>query len=379
MSASKSFLRLAICRLHHNIDRQVAARRAQAVGDGADVVGRGERNVDGHLVEQPLRRAGGRKDRARAVDDRRVERGVGRIAYQRGDERHDVNSLQENDKPVLIAGPTASGKSALALALAEATGGVIINADSMQVYRDLRVLTARPTLDEEARAPHRLYGTVDAAVNFSAGAWVAEAAKCSRKRAQNRLPIFAGGSGLYFKALTRGLSAVPPIPPDVRERVRARLEQDGVEALHAALMQHDPAGAERLKPRDRVRIARALEVVEATGGSLTDWHRDGLPPLLAPGQFTAVFLEPDRDQLYARIDARFDAMLRAGALDEVAALAARHLDPLLPSMKAHGVPALIRHLNGDITLEEAAVNPPRRHPPLRQAAVHLVSASTAGV
>jgi tRNA dimethylallyltransferase len=257
---------------------------------------------------------------------------------------------------VLIAGPTASGKSALALALAETHNGVIINTDSMQVYRDLRVLTARPTRSEEARAPHRLYGHVDAAVNFSAGAWVADAAKAlAQARAQNRLPIFAGGSGLYFKALTRGLSAVPPIPSEVRESVRARLQQDGVEALHTLLAQRDPASAERLKPRDRTRIARALEVVEATGRSLTDWHRDGLPPQLAAGTFTAVFLEPERDELYARIDARFDAMLKAGALDELAALASRKLDPLLPAMKAHGVPALIRHLAGEITLEQAAV------------------------
>jgi tRNA dimethylallyltransferase len=256
---------------------------------------------------------------------------------------------------LLIAGPTASGKSALALALAEATGGVIINADSMQVYRDLRVLTARPTPQDEARVPHRLYGHVDAAVNFSAGAWVADAAKVlAEARAQNRLPIFVGGSGLYFKALTRGLSAVPPIPPDVREDVRARLERDGVEALHTQLMLRDPASAERLKPRDRIRIARALEVVEATGRSLTDWHRDGLPPLLPSGQFAGVFLAADRDELYARIAARFDAMLQAGALDEVAALAARRLDPLLPAMKAHGVPALIRHLSGEIPLEQAA-------------------------
>jgi tRNA dimethylallyltransferase len=267
-----------------------------------------------------------------------------------------VNSQAERNKAVLIAGPTASGKSALALALAEATGGIVINADSMQVYRDLRVLTARPSREEEAAVPHRLYGHIDAAVNFSAGAWVADAAKVlAEARAQNRQPIFVGGSGLYFKALTRGLSAVPPISPDVREDVRARLARDGVEALHATLVQRDPASAGRLKPRDKIRIARALEVVEATGRSLTDWHRDGLPPQLAPGAFTALFLEPERDELYARIDARFDAILKAGALDEVAALAARHLDPLLPAMKAHGVPALIRHLKGDLTLEQAAV------------------------
>jgi tRNA dimethylallyltransferase len=265
------------------------------------------------------------------------------------------NSLQETIKPVLIAGPTASGKSARALELAQASGGVIINTDSMQVYRDLRVITARPTPEEEARAPHRLYGHVDAAVNFSAGGWVADATLVlAEARAQNRLPIFVGGSGLYFKALTRGLSAVPPIAIDIREAVRARLQRDGVEALHAELSQRDPVTAERLKPRDRTRIARALEVVEATGRSLTDWHRDGLPPLLPPGTFRALFLAPDRDTLYARIDARFDAMLAAGALAEVARLAARQLDSLLPAMKAHGVPALLAHLKGEITLEQAA-------------------------
>jgi tRNA dimethylallyltransferase len=173
-------------------------------------------------------------------------------------------------------------------------------------------------------------------------------------RAQRRLAIFVGGSGLYFKALIRGLSAVPPIPVAIREEVRARLERDGVEALHAALAQRDPVSAERLKPRDRTRVARALEVVEATGRSLTDWHRDGLPPLLPQGQFRALFLSPDREQLYARIDSRFEAMLLSGALEEVAALAARRLDPLLPAMKAHGVPALIRHLEGEITRDEAA-------------------------
>src|SRR5476651_916293 len=265
-----------------------------------------------------------------------------------------MNSPGSN-KAVLIAGPTASGKSALALELAQATGGVIINADSMQVYRDLRVITARPTLDEEAKAPHRLYGHVDATVNFSAGGWVVDAAiVLAETRAQNRLAIFTGGSGLYFKALTRGLSAVPPIPVAIRDSVRARLERDGVEALHAELARRDPVSAERLKPRVRTRIARALEVVEATGRSLAEWHRDGLPPLLPPGQFHALFLEADRDQLYARIDARFEAMLGAGALEEVAALGARRLDPLLPAMKAHGVPALIRHFEGEIALDEAA-------------------------
>ena len=256
---------------------------------------------------------------------------------------------------MLIAGPTASGKSALALDLARRLGGVVINTDSMQVYRDLRVLTARPTSAEEAIAPHRLYGHVDAAVNYSAGAFVIDAANVlAEVHAAGRTPIFVGGTGLYFKALTKGLSAVPEIANDVRDDVRARLERDGPEALHAELALRDPASAARLNPRDRARIARALEVVESTGRSLTDWHCDALPPLLPEGSYQAVFLDIDRDTLYARIDARFDAMLAAGARDEVAALRDRRLDPLLPAMKAHGVPALIRHLNGELSLEDAA-------------------------
>jgi tRNA dimethylallyltransferase len=259
------------------------------------------------------------------------------------------------NKAVLIAGPTASGKSALALDLARKTGGVVINADSMQVYRDLRIITARPTVEEEAVVPHRLYGHVDAAINFSAGAWVADAAKAlAEARAQRKLPIFVGGSGLYFKALTRGLSAVPPIAAEVRDSVRARLERYGVEALHEELARRDPVSAARLKPRDRTRIARALEVIEATGRALPDWHREGLPPLLPPGEFSALFLAPEREALYARIDARFDAMLSGGAIQEVLALAARNLDPLLPAMKAHGVPVLIRHIRGEVTLQAAA-------------------------
>lgn len=256
---------------------------------------------------------------------------------------------------MLIAGPTASGKSALALKLAQASGGTVINTDSMQVYRDLRIITARPTLEEEALAPHRLYGTVDAAVNFSAGAYVeAAAAVLADARAAGRLPILIGGTGLYFKALTRGLSAVPPVPAEVRDAVRLRLDRDGVQALHAELAGHDPEAAARLAPADRTRIARALEVVLATGRPLADWHQQASPPLLPPDDVVAVFLAPDREALYARIDSRFAAMLQAGALDEVAALAERRLDPLLPAMKAHGVPALIRHLRGEISLDEAA-------------------------
>jgi len=256
-------------------------------------------------------------------------------------------------KAILIAGPTASGKSGLALALAEAVGGTIVNADSMQVYRDLRVITARPTPDEEARVPHRLYGEVDATENYSVGRWLADVRPVlDEERSAGRVPIFTGGTGLYFKALTRGLSAVPPIPLEIRETVRARLEAEGPAALHAELLRRDPGSP--IKPGDRTRIARALEVLEATGRPLSDWHREGLPPLIEASGAVKVFLAPERDELRRRIDARFDAMLEAGALDEVRVLAARKLDPLLPAMKAHGVPWLIRCLNGELSLAKAA-------------------------
>jgi tRNA dimethylallyltransferase len=256
---------------------------------------------------------------------------------------------------VLIAGPTASGKSALALTLAAERRGLIVNADSMQVYRDLRIITARPTPEEAARVPHRLYGHVDAAVSYSVGGYIADAAVVLAEANElGLLPIFVGGTGLYFKALTRGLAAVPSIPEDVRSAVRARLAAEGPEPLHADLARRDPAMAERLEPADRTRIARALEVIEATGRSLAEWHSEGMPPLLDETRVAKVFLAPERAELHRRIDNRFDDMLERGALDEVKTLAARKLDPLLPAMKAHGVPWLIRYLRGEISLDEAA-------------------------
>ncbi|MCK9916057.1 tRNA (adenosine(37)-N6)-dimethylallyltransferase MiaA [Microbacteriaceae bacterium K1510] len=256
---------------------------------------------------------------------------------------------------VLIAGPTASGKSALAMRLAERLGGVVVNADSMQVYRDLRIITARPSLAEEARVPHRLFGHVDAAENYSVGRWCRDVAVVlDELRAAGQMPILVGGTGLYFKALTSGLAAVPPIPDDVRAEVRARIVAEGAPALHVELMQRDPVTAARLTVNDRSRISRALEVVLATGRPLSDWHRDGLPPIIAADKAVKLFITCERKELVRRIETRFHAMLTAGALDEVRALAARQLDPLLPAMKAHGVPWLIRHLNGEISLDEAA-------------------------
>lgn len=257
--------------------------------------------------------------------------------------------------PILIAGPTASGKSALALQLAERLGGIVVNADSMQVYRDLRIVTARPSPEEEARAPHRLYGHVDAAVGYSTGQWCRDvAAVLDEAQAQGRAVVVVGGTGLYFKALTAGLAAVPPIPDDIRREVRGRLQREGVAPLYAELIARDPATAQRLTPLDRSRISRALEVVLATGRSLTDWHREGLPPLVDPAAAIKVFITCERAELVRRIETRFAAMLAAGALEEVRRLAERTLDPALPAMKAHGVPWLIRHLNGEIALAEAA-------------------------
>ena len=255
---------------------------------------------------------------------------------------------------ILLAGPTASGKSALALALAEKFGGTIINADSMQVYRDLRLITARPSVEEERRMPHALYGHVDAAENYSVGAWRSEAAaELAMAERQSRAAIVVGGTGLYFNALTRGLTTMPPIPKQVRDDVRARLKSDGAAALHDELKRLDPHAAARLNRGDRARISRALEVMVATGRSIRDWHEDAKPD--GPDSLRAgrIFLSPERDELARRIGARFDAMIEAGAIEEVRALMARNLDPSLPAMKAHGVPWLIRQLRGEITLEQA--------------------------
>jgi tRNA dimethylallyltransferase len=258
-------------------------------------------------------------------------------------------------RALLIAGPTASGKSAVALALAQKLGGTIVNADSMQVYRDLRVLTARPSPEEERQAPHELFGRIDGAVNFSAGRWLAEAnAVRGRIVAQGSVAIFVGGTGLYLRALTLGFSDIPHVPEDVRAEVRAGAEAFESAQLHSQLTARDPATAARLRPSDRQRILRALEVLAATGRPLASFQGARGAPLLAPGQWAGIFLAPEREALNAAIDRRFDAMLRAGALEEVTALAARKLDPALPVMRAHGAPHLIAHLRGDVSLAEAA-------------------------
>lgn len=255
---------------------------------------------------------------------------------------------------ILIAGPTASGKSALALDVAARTGGVVVNADSMQVYRDLRILTARPSADEERRAPHRLYGHQDAGAAYSVGHWISDVdhvlAEC---REAGRLPIVVGGTGLYFKALLDGMSHIPPIPETVRARWRLRLRDRGARALHAELRRLDPASAEGISETDSQRLVRALEVFDATARPLAAWQADGGDPLVEASRARRVFLDPGRDWLYDRINRRLDAMVANGALAEVATLKARGLPPDLPAMRAHGVPHLFRHLDGKIDLAAA--------------------------
>lgn len=253
---------------------------------------------------------------------------------------------------ILIAGPTASGKSALASRLALGHGGVVVNTDSMQVYADLRRLTARPGPEEEARVPHRLYGFVDGAVNFSAGHF-ARAVAALLPTLEGRLPVFVGGTGLYFRALEQGLSELPPVPDAIRATVRAEAEGRPTQALHADLARLDPEGARRLRPSDRMRVMRALEVFAGFGRPIASFFGDPVPGPLAGLPLRKIFLAPERALLRARIDGRFRAMIADGALDEVAALRARQLDPMLPVMRAHGVPGLIAHLDGTMSLEDA--------------------------
>jgi tRNA dimethylallyltransferase len=252
---------------------------------------------------------------------------------------------------VIIAGPTASGKSRLALALAEALGGTIINADSMQVYRDLDVLTARPEPAALGRAPHRLYGVIDAAEACSAGRWRAMAtAEIAATRAAGRLPLLVGGTGLYIRALLDGLAPVPPVPGRLRDEARALHARLGGADFHAALAELDPETANRLAPGDAQRLIRAYEVVQATGRGLAAWRREQSAPGIGAA---AIVLLPPREALYARCDARFLDMMARGAEAEAAALLARGLTPTLPAMKAVGIRELGAWLAGQSSREAA--------------------------
>lgn len=261
----------------------------------------------------------------------------------------------KSDNPVLIvAGPTASGKSALALAVAEAFDGVIINADSMQVYSELRILTARPTPSDESRAPHRLYGVLSVTDVCSAARWRDMAINAIREvHRDGHLPIVCGGTGLYLRALTQGLSPIPDVPDDIRQEVRAERDRIGSGAQHERLLACDPETADRLAPGDSQRVGRALEVYLATGRPLSEWQRvppDGPPPGC---RFETILLAPPRDVLYAACDDRLLEMVRAGALEEVEALRQDGVDPTLPAMRALGMPAFLQHQAGELGLEEA--------------------------
>jgi tRNA dimethylallyltransferase len=258
-----------------------------------------------------------------------------------------------NPPLILIGGPTASGKSALALALAEEFSGTVINADSMQVYRDLAIVTARPGPAEEARAPHRLYGVLDAADPCSAARWRALAeGEIATAASRGSLPILVGGTGLYFRALLDGLADIPPIPAAIRAEARRLHHELGGAGFHAALAGRDPAGAARLAAGDTQRLRRAYEVVVATGRKLADWQSDQ-PAGPRYACAATLLLMPPRPALYAACDARFAAMVAGGGLAEIVALLARGLSPDLPAMKAVGVPELARHLAGAIPLDEA--------------------------
>ena len=255
-------------------------------------------------------------------------------------------------QPILIAGPTASGKSALALRLAAECGGEIVNADALQLYRDLAVLSARPGPQDLARAPHHLFGVADAADGWSVGRWLAAAEPVLQAvAARGRTAIVVGGTGLYFRALTEGLAPTPAVPPAVRQNALQTIERLGEAGFRAELRQRDPAAEARIAPGDRQRLTRAFEVFAATGRALSDWQADAAPAIAR--DYQAVVLEPPRAALYARCDQRFAAMVAAGALDEVRALLARGLDPALPAMKAVGVRELGAHLKGETSLAEA--------------------------
>ncbi|MGI9482999.1 MAG: tRNA (adenosine(37)-N6)-dimethylallyltransferase MiaA [Hyphomicrobiales bacterium] len=263
----------------------------------------------------------------------------------------DVNT---ENRAVLIAGPTASGKSALALKIAEETGGTIINADAMQVYADLRILSARPDEDDEARAPHRLYGHVDGAARYSVGKWLEDAGNILREVwARDDVAIVAGGTGLYFKALEEGLSPVPEISPSVREEISQSLRNEGISALYKRLRHLDKKGAASFEPSDVQRVVRALEVVEETGTPLGEWQKKHVQPLLQNADVCRGYVAVEREELYARCNSRFEKMLDEGAIDEVKVLLARELAKDLPVMKAIGVREIAALLSGECTREEA--------------------------
>ncbi|PDT84969.1 MULTISPECIES: tRNA (adenosine(37)-N6)-dimethylallyltransferase MiaA [Sinorhizobium] len=264
-----------------------------------------------------------------------------------------MKNLDRDMDAILITGPTASGKSALAVALAKRHGGVVVNADSMQVYDTLKVLTARPDETEMGGIEHFLYGHVPAGRLYSTGAWLRDAEALNAKlRGEGRLPVFVGGTGLYFKALTGGLSDMPEIPAKIREGLRERLKLEGAAALHAELERRDPQTAEQLRPGDGQRIVRALEVVEATGKPIRLYQQSRGPVIVDPTRAQKIVVLPDRTLLHSRIDRRFEMMLASGAVEEVRALLGLKLPPDMPVMKAIGVQQIAAMLKGKMNEAE---------------------------
>jgi tRNA dimethylallyltransferase len=256
--------------------------------------------------------------------------------------------LTYNKSVLLIAGPTASGKSAVAIAEAQARGGVIINADSMQVYRELLIITARPSEAEEQLVPHRLFGHIGGAETYSTAAWLAEAEREIQNCWANRqLPIICGGTGLYFTALEQGLAKLPPIDPEIRDKWR-NFQGD----LYVELEQRHPESAARLNAADRQRLIRSLEVYESTGKALIEWQKKAQnESILQHITVERMFMNVPREELYARAERRLDAMIEHGALDEIRVLP--HMEPTQPLMKAIGVPELLAHIKGELSLEDA--------------------------
>jgi tRNA dimethylallyltransferase len=257
-------------------------------------------------------------------------------------------------KAILIAGPTASGKSALALEMARRHGGVIVNADSMQVYSVLRSLTARPNEAQTRMAPHLLYGHVHPRENYSTGQWLRDVQGLAEVGVlRDRIPVFVGGTGLYFRALLGGLAVMPPIPPDISEHWRGALAEQGPQELHRVLQEKDPEAALKLEPADGQRIVRALEVLEVSGRSILNWQAEASDPAVDPENAEMILLDPERKLLVERIERRFDRMMEEGAVAEVEALLSLGLDPSLPAMKAIGVREIAAALDGRLSMEEA--------------------------
>ncbi len=347
----QEFLPAGFCFLHDDVDWRAIdglGKRFHGHGRIRTVL---QRDIAGDPVCEPVEAGCGNRGRG-LFTERRDEYRILRIGDERGNQSHGDNLVSEYDA-ILITGPTASGKSALALDWAHRVDGVVVNADSMQVYDTLRVVTARPSETEMGGVKHRLYGHVPANTTYSTGAWLrAVEAVIAAIRSAGQTPVLVGGTGLYFKALAGGLSEMPEIPEELRLALRARLAKEGPEALHALLAGRDPAGAAVLQPGDGQRILRALEVLMASGKPIAHFQALAGPSLIDPSKARKIVVLPERDILRARIDRRFASMMEEGAVEEVEALLALSPPPDVPAMKAIGVPQIVAMLNGEMSRAE---------------------------